>query len=136
MRHFPPFSGLLARVLLLAGAAFVAPGCSKQDVVEPTLQQTAEAAAKADKTHTYYGPAVPLGQGVGRAWVTVDANRTPISVGIDVSAKSVLNFGAEPVEYTFQLPHQVAVPPYDHIDFGWNPQGHDPAPLYTLPHFD
>jgi hypothetical protein len=30
----------------------------------------------------------------------------------------------------------VAVPPFDHIDFGWNPQGHEPDGIYTLPHFD
>ena len=24
----------------------------------------------------------------------------------------------------------------DHIDFGWNPKGHGPDPIYTHPHFD
>jgi hypothetical protein len=66
----------------------------------------------------------------------VNAAGTPISIGVDVSAKSVLNQGEEPTAYTFQLPRQVAVPPYDHIDFDWNPQGHDPDPIFKLPHFD
>ncbi|MFC7669179.1 hypothetical protein ACFQT0_18845 [Hymenobacter humi] len=116
--------------------AFVFPACSEQELAEPKLQSTAQEQAKVDKTKTFYGPAVPMGRGVGRAWVMVSANGTPLSIGVDLSAKSVMSQGDAIKEYTFQLPHQVAVPPYDHIELGWNPEGHDPAGVYDVPHFD
>ncbi|OGX87850.1 DUF5602 domain-containing protein [Hymenobacter glacialis] len=122
--------------LLLACIALVGPACSKQDAVEPVLSSSSQGEAKADKTKTFYGPAKPMGQGVGRAWVEVGSNGKPLAIGIDLSAKSMLSQGSSPTEYTLQLPHQVAVPPFDHIELGWNPQGHEPDHIYTLPHFD
>lgn len=136
MNNLNYFTSLLTRMLLLAGLAFIVPACSQQEIVEPTSAITSEDLVKADKTKTFYGPAVPLGQGVGRAWVMVNAAGTPISIGVDLSAKAVMNQGTGIIEYTFQLPKQVAVPPYNHIDVGWNPHGHEPDPMYTLPHFD
>jgi hypothetical protein len=87
------------------------------------------------KTKTYYGHPVQLGKGIGRTWVTVNSQGTPVSLGIDLSANSVLSQGAEGADYVFQLPKQVAVPPYDHIELGWTPHGH-PGDMYMLPHFD
>ncbi|MBC6606877.1 hypothetical protein H8B13_08605 [Hymenobacter sp. BT188] len=130
--HF--VTSLITRGLLLASVAFIVPACSQPEEVTPRLSTRTESLAKSDKT--YYGPAVPMGRGVARAWVTVNADRKPIALGIDVSAKSVMTQGDHPTEYTLQLPHQVAVPPFDHIDFGWNPEGHEPDGIYTLPHFD
>ncbi|WP_426061075.1 hypothetical protein [Hymenobacter sp. B1770] len=134
MKHLHFFTSLIARSLLLVSATFFVSACTKQDEVKPDLSTSTESLAKSEKT--FYGPAVPLGQGVGRAWVTVNAAGTPIAMGVEVSAKSVMNQGSEHTHYTFQLPRQVAVPPFDHIDFEWNPQGHEPNGIYTLPHFD
>ncbi|GEO05629.1 hypothetical protein AAE02nite_32930 [Adhaeribacter aerolatus] len=138
MRNLIRYTGLLTKTCLLAGLTLVSISCSQQekDLVKPTTSSTSEELAKADKTTTFYGPAVPLGKGVARAWVMVDVNKQPISIGVDLSAKAVLDMGHEPVEYTLQLPKQVAVPPYDHIDFGWNPEGHEPEEFYGVPHFD
>lgn len=136
MKNFNQFAGFLTRVWLLAGITVFGTACTQQEVVEPASPITAESLAKADKTKTFYGPAVPLGKGVGRAWVMVDASGTPISIGVDLSAKAVMSQGTEGIEYTFQLPKQVAVPPYDHIDLGWGPQGHEPDHIYDVPHFD
>ena len=139
MKKITYFSQLLTRMALLAGVACVVPACSQKDDVAPApplVAGTGTGLAKADKTQTFYGPAVPLGQGVGRAWVTVNAAGTPVSIGVDASANSMRNQGPQPSEYTFQLPSQVAVAPYDHIELGWNPKGHEPAGIYTFPHFD
>lgn len=108
----------------------------KQKVEELQLAGKANNDKQTYKTKTFYGPAVPLGQGVGRAWITVNAERVPISLGVNLSAKALLNQGSEGVEYVFQLPKQVAIPPYDHIDLGWNPVGHEPDGVYSVPHFD
>ncbi len=69
-------------------------------------------------------------------WVTVNAEGVPLSLGVNLSAKAVLNQGEEGANYVFQLPKQVAVAPYDHLTVGWNPHGHEPEHVYDLPHFD
>ena len=136
MKSLDDFTRLLIRMALLGGLALVAPACSQQEEVEPKLNSSAENSVKSDKTKTFYGPAVPMGQGVGRAWVMANAAGNPTSIGVEVSAKSVFRQGDEPIEYTFQLPKQVPVPPFDHIELGWNPNGHEPEGIYTSPHFD
>ena len=137
MRNLLSLTTLLTRVALLASAALVVPGCSKKEVVAPSPQSAASADARsADKTKTFYGPAVPLGQGAGRAWVKVNDAGQPLAIGLELSAKAVENQGEEEKNYVFQLPRQVDALPYDHIEFGWNPHGHEPANIYTFPHFD
>lgn len=138
MQNFVYYAGLLTKTCLLAGLTLVSISCSQQekDIVHPTASTTSEELAKADKTTTFYGPATPLGQGVARTWIMVNAAKQPISLGIDISAKAALNMGSAPRELTLQLPKQVAVPPYDHIDLGWNPEGHEPEHVYDVPHFD
>jgi hypothetical protein len=34
------------------------------------------------------------------------------------------------------LPPEAATTGFDHAEVQWNPQGHDPAPIYGVPHFD
>jgi hypothetical protein len=137
MRNSISFTTFLTRAALLVSAAIIVPSCSQKDTVAPALNSTAASAdaKSADKTKTFYGPAVPLGQGAGRAWVKVNDANQPIAIGLELSAKSVENQGHEEENYVFQLPKQVAALPYDHIEFGWNPHGHEPE-IYTLPHFD
>lgn len=137
MRNLSRLATLLTQGALLASAAAFVPGCSQKDAVAPALDSAmASADAKADKTKTFYGPAVPLGQGAGRAWVKVSDAGQPLAIGLELSAKAVDNQGDEENNYVFQLPKQVAALPYDHIEFGWNPHGHEPDHVYTFPHFD
>lgn len=39
-------------------------------------------------------------------------------------------------DVALKLPGQAHATGYKTITIGWNPQGHDPDPIYTLPHFD
>ncbi|MEO6549306.1 MAG: hypothetical protein ABIN94_14990 [Ferruginibacter sp.] len=132
----------LFKVLTIASSVLFLLSCQKDMSLKqadaPGLTANAKAKMeKADgKTKTFFGPSVPMGQGVGKAWVKVDANGTPITLGVTISAKAALSQGHEDVAYTFKLPGQVAVPPFDHIELGWNPHGHEPAGTYDLPHFD
>ena len=88
------------------------------------------------KTKTHYGHPVQLGGGNGKTWVTLNAEGVPLSLGVDLSAKAILNQGEEGANYVFELPKKAAVAPYDHLEVGWNPHGHEPAGVYNLPHFD
>lgn len=134
MKTSARFTGLFTRTMMLIGTALLGTGCSQSDLIEPSARATADNYAKSDKI--FYGPAKPLGQGVGRAWVMINASGAPISMGVNLSAKALLNQGTRGTHYTFELPRQVNVPPFDHIEMEWNPQGHDPQHVYDIPHFD
>lgn len=133
-RQFLTLVAIATSVLLMVS-------CKKDFSSNRSGESVLAAGAKAnkgkgdDKTKTYYGPAVPMGQGVGKAWVMVNAEGTPTTLGVTVSAKAALSQGEEQATYIFQLPKQVAVAPFDHIELGWNPHGHEPL-TYELPHFD
>lgn len=130
------------KVLTLASGVLFLASCQKDlstkqsDDVDLAARVSAASARQNGKTKTFYGPAVPMGKGVGKAWVMVDANGTPITLGVSMSAKAALSQADKEVTYVLQLPGQVALPPYNHIELGWNPNGHEPVGIYNLPHFD
>ena len=95
------------------------------------------------KVITFFGPATPVGHGVARAWVSVDEQGAPLSVGATISERAVSSLsndhgdnddGHQP--FTLQLPKQAESTLYDHIVLDWNPHGHPVEGIYDLPHFD
>ena len=113
--------------MLAAGIATL-PACSKND--EVAKQPTAD-----------YGPTVPVGSGTARSYVIADANGKPTEIGVSLTETALSGLPATPAMgtmYELLLPsaNPVSLMPFDHISFGWNPNGHDPGPIYGLPHFD
>jgi len=115
---------------LAAAALAIAAACS--DSTEP-----------ASKAGTFYGASQSIGQGTARAFVQLDATGTATSLGVSLSeaALSGLPPTATPPNpaaamLTLALPPQASATGFDHAEMGWNPQGHDPSPLYGVPHFD
>lgn len=89
---------------------------------------------------TYFGKPVRVGEGAGAgialAVVQTDREGVPLSLGIWVTERAVVNLGHEMASYVLELPTQASEMPFDHITFDWNPHGHPPAQIYGLPHFD
>lgn len=91
---------------------------------------------------TFVGATRPLGSGTVRSWVTLDEAGKPMAVGLTFSesayrtAPTELPRGQESVEINLPLPKEAAATAFDHIGFDWNPMGHPPANIYTVPHFD
>lgn len=91
---------------------------------------------------TFVGATKPLGGGTVRSWVTLDEAGKPQAVGLTFSesalktAPTELPRGQESVEINLPLPKEAAATAFDHIGFDWNPMGHPPANIYTVPHFD
>ena len=113
---------------LLAVGTFIFPACGKNDdgVRPPT---------------TDYGPAVPVGNGTARSYVMASAGGKPSEIGVALTETALGGLPAAPAMGTmYDLPLPGAGPvslmPFDHISFDWNPNGHDPGPIYGLPHFD
>ena len=89
--------------------------------------------------HRQYGTPVPLGDGRARTYVVLNAKagQTPVEVGValDERALSGLPSGGDENILRLALPaHGPA--PYRFVELDWNPQGHEPDGVYTVPHFD
>jgi len=133
----------ITAILMLLGAVFVVTGCDLDDLSgparksasEPSLSAQEQSAVRAD-TRTYSGPAVPVGDGVGFAWVTVDRDGVALAMGVELSEKALINLPMHPMEWVLALPSEVRVAPYDHVGLDYNPAGHEPPGVYDLEHFD
>lgn len=96
---------------------------------------------RADETRVFNG--TPVAVGNGSAWVVVTANASnePESVSV-VMNRDALNglpeANADKPAWEFPLPMPESGPPtgYAHVLLDWNPAGHLPDGVYSVPHFD
>ena len=89
-------------------------------------------APEADRLH---GDSITLGEGVVRSWVETDRDGLPVAVGVDLPDAAVATVPAEDVMMSLVFP-EVEGLPFRHVLFDWSPEGHPPADLYHLPHWD
>ncbi|MGE5424523.1 MAG: DUF5602 domain-containing protein [Syntrophothermus sp.] len=129
MRKFTYKTG--AAILLVAVMAIQS--CTKD---EPAVPSSSETNLKISGSRIFYGPTVPIGNGVARAWVQEDDNGAPLAVGINLSEKALENLPPDPTQYVLYFPKNKGENFYKHMLVDWNPQGHEPPGIYDLPHFD
>jgi hypothetical protein len=117
--------------------------CQKE--LSPKLQNTnvldaTEAnSSQAMKMNTFYGPEVSMGGGKIRSFITISHTGVPGDIGIEITDGALTNLPTSEAEYSYMLPlhHKASeVTPFDHIEVDWNPNGHEPNHVYTVPHFD
>jgi hypothetical protein len=91
---------------------------------------------------TYLGGVTRLGNGSAYAWVTLNEKGKPSAVGVTFTETALDGLPPEPpagtvgYEYMLELPKQADKTPFDHVVLNWNPHGHIPEGIYTVPHFD
>ncbi|MCI1187215.1 DUF5602 domain-containing protein [Hymenobacter sp. DH14] len=107
----------------------------------PLMLSCSQDADSPAQPSTTYGPTVQVGAGSARSFVSADANGNPMEIGVALTATGLTNLPATPIlgtMYDVTLPAGGATTkmPFDHISFDWNPNGHEPAGVYTVPHFD
>ncbi|MCC6731025.1 MAG: DUF5602 domain-containing protein [Chthonomonadales bacterium] len=91
---------------------------------------------------TYTGEARRMGNGVAYTWVTLNEKGKPSSVGVTFTETALEGLPAVPpkgmigTEYMLSLPRQADKTPFSHAVVNWNPNGHVPAGIYDVPHFD
>jgi len=123
-------------VLAIAAFSFLV-SCQKEDqstLVDQSANESAVVKSQGDKV--FYGPTVPVGNGVARAWVAQDEDGNPTAVGVTLSEKALQRLPSEGTAYVLDFPKQGATDFYTHVLMDWNPNGHDPIPIYGVPHFD
>jgi hypothetical protein len=92
--------------------------------------------AQAQAPRVMEGPRAPLGNGTAFAWVALNAQGAPASIGVSVSDEALAGLPAEMQAVTLELPAAARQAGYDHVGLDWNPHGHEPPGVYDTPHFD
>ncbi len=89
--------------------------------------------------HRQYGTPVKVGDGMARTYVVLDAKsgQAPVELGIALDEKALDGLPTDGMMYAFDLPLPAQAPaPYQFAELDWNPHGHVPPGVYTVPHFD
>lgn len=89
----------------------------------------------------FNGPVQQFQQGRAWTWIQTDGNDKPVrlAIAIDDAVMNSLDRSTTPHESNevlLQLPAKAGLTPFNHVELGWNPQGHEPNFIYGLPHFD
>lgn len=122
---------MLAMVIL-----FGLPACQNDVTDDLSSLKSASSELKKADMNVFYSAAQPLGKGVAKAWVQVDKMGDPMAVGVNLSAKALVDLPDEIVQMVFELPKTKGHHFYTHALVDWNPHGHEPPGVYDLPHFD
>ena len=96
--------------------------------------------APQDKSGVFFGPSQNLGAGTAKTYTVLDRDGHPTEVGLRLSASALDGLPTTnpdpPLMLMLDFPDQADSTAFDHVMLNWNPQGHDPAPLFGKPHFD
>jgi hypothetical protein len=108
-------------------------------IAPPQSASNARAGYNTAGMHRQYGPPQKVGNGMARAYVVLNANagQAPVELGIALDEKALDGLPASGMEFSYDLRLPEHAPaPYRFAELDWNPQGHVPPGVYTVPHFD
>jgi hypothetical protein len=105
---------------------------------------TALVTVSAADAATYYGKSVKIGRGFARIAVKTDAAGKPVSVQVRMSRYALSGLPTKlskmnkegSWEYALPMPTKGPRTGYREVVVDWNPHGHPPPHIYTVPHFD
>lgn len=126
-------------------SALLFSACQKQDLRASDLDQSsaskksinANATKLNEKTNTFYGPQVHVGDGKARSWIRITHSGVPKEIGIEMTEGTLTGLPHDHESWVLPI-HQKAkaITPFDHVYFNWNPHGHPPEIFFSAPHFD
>lgn len=134
---------LFGKIVLLS-LLFILVSCEKEEFTEVNNNKTNNEEFRTDSNgnlvNVFKGPQVRLANGMVRSWISVASNGSPQEIGVEFTTGALRGLPLDSGhENTIVLPlHHKAkqLTPFDHIGLNWNPQGHDPDGVFTVPHFD
>ena len=145
-RRFPQsVVGALALVMLAACASQKTASAPEPTATAvPSASPTASAMSTASAAPTgapMAGPSQALGQGSVWAYVVPDAAGTPLEVGVRLIGAALTGLptappDGHPMPVVLTFPSGANAGVLDHVEFYWNPVGHEPAGVWDKPHFD
>ena len=120
-------------------------GCvgSEQKLEKPTqgpIEQPTIAQPKEEVIEVIKGEIKTIGDGYAYSWVKIKDDK-PSAIGVTFDEGILKNLSQYDTEYVLSLP-DLRVPDgladiqFKHIGINWNPKGHIPPGIYSVPHFD
>jgi hypothetical protein len=113
-------------VVALVAATFAIAGCG---------DGTAAAVSGPEPSGVVRGESKPMGAGSAFSWVTTDVRGNATAVGVSFDDAALTKLGTVPTEIVLALPAGRDLRVRTAV-INWNPQGHPPAHVYDVPHFD
>lgn len=148
-RNYPLVGGLcllLLTILLAAcgdATATSVPNTPTATTAVATAAAVTSAAASptttliATKPGVVPGATQRLGNGLVQSWLKMDEAGKPQAIGFTFSEQAMNGLPPTSESTVVALPDQaITLTPFNHLSIDWNPNGHDPAPVYGNPHFD
>ena len=128
------------QIIILSIFLFSFISCEPEDTLKNeenlnALDLRAERSNPTEKINEFFGPTQPIGKGIARSYVSFNHDGVPISIGVLFSEKALDNLGLDPINLTLELHSKGKGLLVDHIDFGYNPNGH-PGEVFMVEHFD
>jgi hypothetical protein len=119
----------------LRGPSFTGHAIVATLVVLPVIAACSESSASETKSAIAYAAPMRIGDGTARTYVVRDSRGVPTSLGVELSESALRNLPATPVFLNLPFPKE-AGSQYTFNMLHWNPAGHMPNHVYTVPHFD
>lgn len=87
------------------------------------------------------GPSKPMGDGSVWTYVVNDAAGKPVEVGVRLTGAALRGLpmdmpAGHPVPVVLEFPSGAGTGVLNHVEFYWNPMGHEPPGVWDTPHFD
>ncbi|MCZ7556021.1 MAG: DUF5602 domain-containing protein [Bacteroidia bacterium] len=111
------FAGMFAMLVIVTA-------CSDDDPAQPA------------QPVTHDGQSAALGEGQVTSYERVAPDGSLLAVGVRFNETVLSTLPVDMKMLMLNLPKKSGTSPFDHVGFDWNPQGHEPMPLYGKPHFD
>ncbi len=95
-----------------------------------------------DEGQTFRGPEVTMGNGKANSFFKTCNDGTPLEIGFEMTMEALNGLTQDPTnreQSIFVLPldqKALDVTPFDHLVINWQPEGHPPMGVFTVPHFD
>ena len=105
-------------------------------MVLPAIAACSESSARETKSAVTYAAPTPIGDGTVRTYVVRDARGAPTSVGVELSESALRGLPTTRTMLHIPFPKGADDTQYTFVMFDWNPAGHVPDHVYTVPHFD
>ncbi|MDQ6888050.1 MAG: DUF5602 domain-containing protein [Gemmatimonadota bacterium] len=89
-----------------------------------------------NRAGTFFGPVTAVAGGSARTYLILDAAGKPTDLGLAITEAALTGLPAAQAEYVLTFPSEASATPFKHAVINWNPNGHPPPMVYTVPHFD
>lgn len=122
-------------LLAIVAAVFIT-ACSKDEVPGEIN----------DKSGIFKGPEVAVCDGKAWTWVELNSNGDPERVAVVISEDALNSLEVadtnppsgheDPLSFVLEFDSNANATIFRHVWLNWNPAGHEPQDIYTVPHFD